>query len=194
MCLCRSRRNHPILPCLSRALLECCLSENTVYHNMIVYYCIIAWPRSLCRFSLGSSFSPASQFRFHFLCTRSTRLIKKIFRFPSVMRSQRGQTRRNAAGPWHQIDIPYIFLSFYPSPLLLFSYLLSQGHKMTFPPPAWSQAWRRRKRKGQGEAGWGQPQIPIVLYMHSIGQNCVTWPALAAREAGKFPPQIQSGC
>lgn len=109
MCLCRSRRNHPILPCLSRALLECCLSENTVYHNMIVYYWIIVWPRSLCRFSLGSSFSPASQFRFHSLYTRSTRLIKKIFHFPSVMRSQRGADEKKRSWPLTS-DIPYIFL------------------------------------------------------------------------------------
>lgn len=155
MCLCRSRRNHPILPCLSRALLECCLSENTVYHNMIVYYCIIVWPRSLCRFSLGSSFSPASQFRFHSLYTRSTRLIKKIFHFPSVMRSQRGADEKKRSWPLTS-DIPYIFLSFFlPQSVAFILILVISGSQNDISTTSLISGLRKKKKKGTRRSGAG---------------------------------------
>lgn len=35
------------------------------------------------------------------------------------------------------------------------------------------------------EKGRASHKFPAYFYRHLIGQNCATWPSLAAREAGK---------
>lgn len=86
----------------------------------------------------------------------------------------------------HDSDISHLFLSLYPSVWLLFSYLLSQGPKTTSPPPAWCLlSSLEEKQERDKENGAGPITNSSILYMHLIGQKCITWSPSASREAEK---------